>query len=294
MKIIGVGDNVCDVYADRGLMYPGGQALNVAVFAQMLGIPSAYMGVFGNDRVSRHVRETLAEKSVKALRCRWYDEPNGYAMVTHEAGDRVFLGSNRGGALRTHPLVLDEEDLSAIAEYTLLHTSNNSYLDRELPKLAALPTLVSYDFSGAWRDRQRAEAVCPHIDFAFLSLQADEKASLEETARAFHAMGAKRVVLTMGAQGAWHYDGHTLLHQPPQYVEAMDTLGAGDSFAAAYLVEMLRGKDAAAALASAAEFSSRCCLTDGAFGHAAPVDEPLLAKMQAEMLPPQAYRPNPA
>ena len=31
MKIVGVGDNVLDKYVDQGLMYPGGNAVNVPV-----------------------------------------------------------------------------------------------------------------------------------------------------------------------------------------------------------------------------------------------------------------------
>lgn len=37
MKVLGIGDNVCDVYVHQKRMYPGGQALNFAVNAKMLG-----------------------------------------------------------------------------------------------------------------------------------------------------------------------------------------------------------------------------------------------------------------
>lgn len=29
MKVLGIGDNVCDVYVHQKRMYPGGQALNL-------------------------------------------------------------------------------------------------------------------------------------------------------------------------------------------------------------------------------------------------------------------------
>ena len=32
MKMIGIGDNVCDKYRTLGTMFPGGQALNVSVY----------------------------------------------------------------------------------------------------------------------------------------------------------------------------------------------------------------------------------------------------------------------
>ena len=46
MRVIGIGDNVCDKYEHLRLMFPGGQAANFAVYAGMLGAESAYMGVF--------------------------------------------------------------------------------------------------------------------------------------------------------------------------------------------------------------------------------------------------------
>ena len=59
MRIIGIGDNVCDKYRTISTMFPGGQALNVAVYCRLQGCFSAYMGVFGTDRVGNHIKETL-------------------------------------------------------------------------------------------------------------------------------------------------------------------------------------------------------------------------------------------
>ena len=46
LKVLGLGDNVCDVYLHTGTMYPGGQAVNFAVYARMLGAESDFMVVF--------------------------------------------------------------------------------------------------------------------------------------------------------------------------------------------------------------------------------------------------------
>ena len=37
MRVIGIGDNVCDKYEYLKTMFPGGQALNFSVYAKMLG-----------------------------------------------------------------------------------------------------------------------------------------------------------------------------------------------------------------------------------------------------------------
>ena len=44
MQLVGVGDNVVDRYRDLGMMFPGGQALNVAVHAKRAGMETAYVG----------------------------------------------------------------------------------------------------------------------------------------------------------------------------------------------------------------------------------------------------------
>ena len=56
VKVLGLGDNVCDVYLHTGTMYPGGQAVNFAVYARQLGAQADFMGVFGQDAVARRVQ----------------------------------------------------------------------------------------------------------------------------------------------------------------------------------------------------------------------------------------------
>ena len=49
MKVVGIGDNVIDRYLNKGVMYPGGNAVNVAAHASMLGAQAAYVGELGDD-----------------------------------------------------------------------------------------------------------------------------------------------------------------------------------------------------------------------------------------------------
>lgn len=48
-------------------MYPGGNALNVAVLSHKFGINSSYLGVLGNDKGGRHLLEVLKKKELKFL-----------------------------------------------------------------------------------------------------------------------------------------------------------------------------------------------------------------------------------
>lgn len=58
---------------------------------------------------------------------------------------------------------------------------------------------------------------------------------------------ADTFVITRGAAGALAYDGSELLEIPPHRVQAVDSNGAGDMFAGAFLYAITRGEDFATA-----------------------------------------------
>lgn len=283
MKVIGIGDNVCDKYVHLKTMFPGGQALNFSVYAKMLGAESSYMGVFGRDEVAAHVIRTLDELEVSHDRCRQYDGENGYARVTLVDGDRVFLGSNKGGVAKEHPLELTEEDLDYIKSFAHVHTSNNSHFDTQLEKIAAAGVPLSYDFSGQWTDEEKALKVAPYVSCAFLSCGSVSLEKAKEICGKMNRLGCRMVIATRGSYGALLYDGSTFFEQAPKLVEAVDTLGAGDSFATAFLLSYTKSmqeqqekmnrreefyqEHLKKALKEGAEFASKTCMVRGAFGY---------------------------
>ncbi len=54
---------------------------------------------------------------------------------------------------------------------------------------------------------------------------------------------ANTFVITRGGEGALTFDGKELAKIPPHKVEAVDTNGAGDMFAGAFLYAITRGED---------------------------------------------------
>ena len=283
MRVIGIGDNVCDKYEHLGMMFPGGQALNFSVYARMLGADAAYMGVFGTDKVAEHVIGTLESLSVDHSRCAQFEGENGCARVTLEDGDRVFLGSNKGGVAREHPFDLTQDDLTYIKTFSLVHTSNNSYLDSQLYKIHQTGVPLSYDFSGQWVREELVLQAAPYASYVFLSIGSVEDKEAKEICRKMYLAGCRFIVATRGSKGAVLYDGKEFYFQEPHFVKAIDTLGAGDSFATAFLLnfeesrlkypEKMVGDSAfyrerlMAAAKAGAEFAAKTCLVQGAFGH---------------------------
>lgn len=295
LKVIGIGDNVCDIYLHSGKMYPGGQALNFAVYAKQLGVSSAYIGVFGQDEIAKHVIKTLDALDVERKHCRHYEGENGYAVVKLVDGDRFFVGSNRGGIAKENPIVLDELDKEYIRTFDLVHTSNNSYFDDQLQDIYRLDIPISYDFSYKWKNWDFIKKICPNITFGFLSCGSISDEETKQVCKKIYNLGCKIVIATMGSNGAWLYDGELMLFEPPQIVEAVDTLGAGDSFATGFLVSFAKYKKENVfkfksnqvnyekiykqALKEASALAAKNCLVRGAFGHGIEVPKSILDKI---------------
>ncbi|MEE4300713.1 MAG: PfkB family carbohydrate kinase [Pseudomonadales bacterium] len=266
MKVIGIGDNVVDDYTTRRAMYPGGNALNFAVYASMLGSEAAYLGVFGTDVAAGHVRRTLDELGIDTAHCVVVDGPNGRARLQLEDGERIFLGSNEGGIAKSVPMDFVFDDPGYLRGFDLIHTSAYSYLDSYLARFETTGCPLSYDFSDDF-DADAALALCPFVDFGFFSCADRADAEATELLEAAVGRGCRLAVATRGDRDAIVYDGRQWYRQAPVPVEPVDTLGAGDAFITAFLLSHVGGAGIEAALGNAASFAARACHVDGAFGH---------------------------
>lgn len=263
-----IGDNVVDLYLDRGVFFPGGNALNVAVLARRFGLADvAYMGIVGNDREGDHVRACMQAENLSTAHLRGVEGPNGKAQVTHDAqGDRVFVASNRGGIRRKLMLRMDEDDLALIAAMGHVHSSCFSYLEPELPRIRAVARGVSFDFS-TLHDPAYLAQVCPHVSTAFLSGAGLDDAAVSDIIAIVLDLGPDTVCVTRGEQGSVWANRQTRIAQPIVPAKVLDTMGAGDAFIAGYLAGTMRGGTAEQALAHAASCAAKACEWDGAWGY---------------------------
>ncbi len=286
IRIIAIGDNVCDKYLSRGLMYPGGQCVNTCAYAGMNGIETAYLGKFGDDEVAACLKNTLSLLNVDCSRCREYPGENGFALVTLKGNDRVFLGSNRGGVAKEHPFSFTKEDLDHIRGFQLIYTNLNAYIEDDLPLLGTLGVPIAFDFS-VEDDMSYFERVCPYTTVALLSCAHLTDGQREEKMRKVAAMDVPIVIGTVGEAGSY-----VLYRNRFYYTEAIradkiiDTMGAGDSYFAAFLCSLLKSSQSGAllsddeefnltriraAMAEGAAFAARICATEGAFGYGVPI-----------------------
>lgn len=267
MKLIGVGDNVVDFYKDRGEIFPGGNALNVAVFSKKNGAErSSYMGIIGDDEAGDLVLNSLKSESIDVSRIRRAYGPNWESVVTlNEEGDRVFVGSNKGGVQSHFKLNFTEEDLNYIASHDLMHTSVYSRMEKELPELAERVP-ISFDFSSR-RDEEYIQAVCPYLQYAFFSGSDLSKSECIEFMHHVSELGTPFVGMTRGGEGALFLADGEVYEQPIHEANVIDTLGAGDSFIAVFLTQFHQYHNIREAMELAAEAAAKVCEIYGAFGY---------------------------
>jgi fructoselysine 6-kinase len=268
MRVIGVGDNTVDRYLHKGMMYPGGNCVNISVLAHRLGHTASYMGCLGSDVHGQLIASALRKEGVDISHCRILPARNAFCEVSLVNGDRVF-GKFSPGVVNL--LDLEAEDLAFIAKHDLTHTSIYSFTDKYLEPLRTVSKTISFDFSQEWEQTYLQE-VLPWIDIAFLSNPGVAPRENKELMQWAAAQGPKIIVLTMGEMGALLFDGHQFHHQPVIPVENLvDTLGAGDAFAARFMVDHLSGLPLAQSLENAARSASKTCEYYGAFGHGQPL-----------------------
>ena len=68
MRLAAIGDNCVDFYEKQGWAYPGGNAVNVAVYGRQLGMDAAYLGWIGTDNFGDMMQEKLKEQDVETVR----------------------------------------------------------------------------------------------------------------------------------------------------------------------------------------------------------------------------------
>lgn len=290
IKVLGLGDNVCDKYLHIATIYPGGNAMNVAVFSRVFGAKAAYLGTFGDDVVGRHIYKTAAGLGLDLTHCRLEHGENGCARVQLVDGDRVFLTGNHGGISREKPPVLTKTDLEYIKEFDLVHTSVYSFLEPQLPKIRKAAKFISMDFSNRLEGAYFRQC-CPYIDCAEISCGDMEEADIRAIMQEIMESGCRHMVIaTRGAKGAYVLADGKIYEQSPCLIKARDTMGAGDSFIACFLTNYLDGiKDRRdfdrksgnrgitqgaeyqdmlikVSLYRAAVFSAEQCRRDGSFG----------------------------
>ncbi len=279
-SIVGIGDDVLDCYLHEDLAYPGGNALNVAVYSRLFfGADAGFVGIVGDDRFATHLLNVLDDLHVDHQRARRAQGANGMAFVSlDEEGDRRFVGSNYGGVQHGLRLRLTEQDFTYLEGYDRVHTSLYSAIEPELEALTERGIRVSFDFSDD-APASLLPRVGAHIDVGFFSGGALTAPEIDDLGRAALASGMSVAVVTRGSRGACAYTGGARAVAAVTPVDAVDALGAGDAFISGFLAARAAGSDIDGCLEIAATTGALACTFRGAFGYPVEAGEDARAQL---------------
>ena len=248
-KIACVGDNCIDYYDATGEAFPGGNPVNGAVYIRRMGGVSSYTGAVGNDRFGTVLLDALREKGVDVSHVKVIPGTTALTHVTMENGDRVLGEYDEGVMADYRP---DVTDVDFLCTHDLVVTGLWGHAEGILEKVRKRDVPVAFD--GAERPFDPAGQIAlPHTDIAFFSDDTLEDEALREKILRVAAMGPKLVVATRGSRGSLAWDGVQFYTGGIVSCPVVDTMGAGDSFIAGFLMAWLEGKPVPSCMQRGAE-----------------------------------------
>jgi fructoselysine 6-kinase len=269
MKVVLAGDCGVDRYLGLGVDRPGGITLNVAAHARRL-FPSSdtitVLTALGTDHESTLVREALRSLGVECFLRELPGATSLQRIDLEPSGEKIFVSYHQGvlGEYR-----VGEEERALVAKSDLLVAPHYRQIDGFFTSLMASPSrgLRAVDFADVAEDpvTTHVERFIDRLDIAFFGLHASHRDfidELEEMARDWR----KLFIVTLGEGGSLALGAAGRLFCPAAPVaKVVDTTGAGDTFAAAFLAEYVRSNDVARSLARGAHEAARTVQRVGAF-----------------------------
>jgi ribokinase len=263
VRFVAVGDVMVDVVCDhrpepgervhgRAVLRAGGSAVNAALVAAELGADAQVVGRVGSDAAGDLVVATLAARGVTAHLARDVDLPTGVAVALEDAvvadrGANSRLASGDvpaplpGDALLVSGFVLFQEGSRDGARAALERFEGEwAAVDLSSPKLAAEADL-SVPANVVFATEEEARAVT----------------GLEPDAASRALAGHFDVVCIKLEDGALARRRDQVADAAVNRVERTSPFGAGDAFAAAFLIALAGGADLDDVLRTACKAGAR-------------------------------------
>ena len=265
MRLLAVGDNCVDHYVELGRRFPGGNALNVAVYASRLpSVEADYVGVVGTDSLGDFMVNQIQTQGLDTSLLQRKKGETAVTTILVRDGERVFADYREGVQMNA---VLPRESLPDISRYDLVHFTIWGYGREHAEWMKESHGVkLSCDFSSQLDD-PRTEMM-PILDYSFFSggNLVREGVDPERKMRELKERTQGIVVMTLGEHGSLVFDGEELYRGEAPPVEAVDTLGAGDSYIAGFLGARLRGEAIPEAILKGHEAAREICTRLGAWG----------------------------
>ncbi|NHD18644.1 sugar kinase [Actinopolyspora sp. BKK1] len=260
-----------------------GAELNVSVGLARLGHRVGFLGAVGADPLGTHARRTLEAEGVDAAGLTVDPAAGtGFQLKNRVAeGDptvvyfrRASAGSRFAWSESCAELVGGARHLHLTGVFAALSASTLDCARKAVDRARAVGATVSFDPNlrpALWSDRgemvevinelaERADWVLPGLDEGEVLTGAADPAAVADF---YLCRGVSEVVIKLGGRGAELHTPQGSHSLPAHPVEVVDTVGAGDGFAAGWISARLDGLSAEDALRRACEVGARATTSRG-------------------------------
>jgi sugar/nucleoside kinase (ribokinase family) len=241
----------------------GGQGGTAACCIARLGGKTAYFGKLGDDDEGRFCLQRLTEFGVSTdfvEIVRGGKTPVAYLFVTAASGHRTIIYERN----ELPRITIDEKlkMLAAQSEIVLLDPEV-TYLGGQLKAAGGSSIKIVYDCE---RWRQGMEDIMLTADYFIPSaefLKSDRlnfgEISFKRKVAELNAMVSGQLVVTRGEKGAYYPVDEKLYRVAAPSIKAVDTIGAGDNFHAAFALALKKGLDLHRAVKLSVAVASLAC-----------------------------------
>ena len=246
----------------------GGSESNVAIGVRRLGVPATWIGRIGDDPAGAMIVRELRAERVETLTT-VDPAPTGLMIRWRPAAQRGRVEYYRRASAGSN-LCEDDVPDELVSGAGLFHASGITLALGTDPAAAIARGLavarehrvpVSFDLNfrrALWSEDAAAPALTEAVGWADIVFAGVEEAAIVtgtrdplQAALALEALGPRQVLIKLGADGCLARVDGTTYEVPAPRVTVLDTVGAGDAFAAGYLADLLAGAAPAARLATA-------------------------------------------
>lgn len=234
------------------MMNAGGKGANQAVAAARYGEHVVFVARVGDDMFGRQTLESMRRDGIDTS-CVSVDSDrmSGVALISvnAEGENSIVVASGANMALGREDIDRAAEEIRR-ADVVLMQlevpVATVEYA-AEVAAAAGVPVILNPAPAPAGPLGagllSRIDVITPNRSEAtrISGIEVTDMASARRAAEAIHAMGTRRVIITLGGEGSLIYDGGEFEHIGATRVEAVDTTAAGDTFNGVLAVGVAEG-----------------------------------------------------
>jgi fructoselysine 6-kinase len=255
MKILALGTSCVDVYPQKEVIAPGGEALNISAHLSFRDDVEVFlMGLIGTDVYASTILNSINNLYINTEHLyQVKGDTANHVIQIDKQGDRFFENGSWNAGV-SGDLVLGDRDTELISKMDAVMTTLWEPNLLQLLDLKQLQNfIIAVDFNQQ-RDFSKWQEYIDKLDIFF--------SSADETMREIFHVRSKRsktiFVLTFGEHGSVAFHKGNIFECPAIQVEdVIDTTGCGDCYQAHFVAQYLKTWDISASMQQATIAASK-------------------------------------